>query len=164
VDPLISWSRYQDQLHSYFDNRLRPGWTESVRSLSELLHQGDNIYQMMQVTGEEGITILDYVTYQKALFLDMVYLQQDAFDEVDASTTQERQKIIFELVRRLILRDYPFKDKEEARKFFTELTRLLKNLNYASQGSTEYTTYLTQIEDLVKTLGRTSTATTKTPP
>jgi V/A-type H+-transporting ATPase subunit A len=67
-------------------------------------------------------------------------------------------------VHRLIERDYPFKDKEEARKFFTELTRLLKNLNYASQGSTEYTAYMTQIEDLVKTLGRTSTATTKTPP
>jgi V/A-type H+-transporting ATPase subunit A len=164
VDPLISWSRYQDQLRSYFDNRLRPGWSESVRTLSELLHQGDNIYQMMQVTGEEGITIQDYVTYQKALFLDMVYLQQDAFDEVDASTPQERQRETFELVHRLIQRDYPFKDKEEARKFFTELTRLLKNLNYASQGSTEYVTYLTQIDDLVKTLGRTPTATTKTPP
>jgi V/A-type H+-transporting ATPase subunit A len=164
VDPLISWSRYQDQLHSYFDNRVRPGWSESVRRLSELLHQGDNIYQMMQVTGEEGITIQDYVTYQKSLFLDMVYLQQDAFDEVDASTTQERQKETFELVHRLIQRDYPFKDKEEVRKFFTELTRLLKNLNYALQGSTEYAAYLAQIEGLVKTLGRTSTPTTKTPP
>src|SRR6516225_1643553 len=156
VDPLISWSRYQDQLRSYFDNRLRPGWSESVRSLSELLHQGDNIYQMMQVTGEEGITIQDYVTYQKALFLDMVYLQQDAFDEVDASTTQERQKETFELVHRLIQRDYPFKDKEEARKFFTELTRLLKNLNYASRDSAEYVAYRAQIDELVKTLGRTT--------
>jgi V/A-type H+-transporting ATPase subunit A len=164
VDPLISWSRYQDQLHSYFEKHLRPGWTDSVRSLSELLHQGDNIYQMMQVTGEEGITIQDYVTYQKSLLLDMVYLQQDAFDKVDASTTQERQKDTFELVRRLIQRDYPFKDKEEARKFFTELTRLMKNLNYAAQGSKEYAAYLTQVEDLAKTLGRTSTATTKTPP
>jgi V/A-type H+-transporting ATPase subunit A len=164
VDPLISWSRYQDQLHSYFEKHLRPGWTDSVRSLSELLHQGDNIYQMMQVTGEEGITIQDYVTYQKSLLLDMVYLQQDAFDKVDASTTQERQKDTFELVRRLIQRDYPFKDKEEARKFFTELTRLMKNLNYAAQGSKEYAAYLTQVEDLEKTLGRTSTATTKTLP
>jgi V/A-type H+-transporting ATPase subunit A len=164
VDPLISWSRYQDQLRSYFEKRLHPGWTDSVRILSDLLHQGDNIYQMMQVTGEEGITIQDYVTYQKSLFLDMVYLQQDAFDKVDASTTQERQKDTFELVRRLIQRDYPFKDKEEARKFFTELTRLLKNLNYASPGSSEYAAYMTQIDELVKTLGRTSNAATKTSP
>jgi hypothetical protein len=29
------------------------------------------------VTGEEGIILEDFVTYQKSLFLDMVYLQQD---------------------------------------------------------------------------------------
>jgi V/A-type H+-transporting ATPase subunit A len=91
----------------------------------------------------------------------MVYLQQDAFDEVDASTTQDRQKDTFELVRHVIQRDYPFKDKEEARRFFIELTRLMKNLNYASQGSTEYAAYVTQIDGLVKTLGRTATPTTK---
>ena len=158
VDPLISWSRYLDQLRPYFDGRLRPGWTESVRKLSELLHQGDSIYQMMQVTGEEGITIEDYVTYQKALFLDMVYLQQDAFDQVDASTSQQRQKETFELIRGLIQRDYPFEDKEEARRFFTQLTGLLKNLNYTPQGSAEYTAYLVQIDKLVETLGRTSNA------
>jgi len=114
---------------------------------------------MMQVTGEEGITIEDFVTYQKSLFLDMVYLQQDAFDQVDASTSQERQKETFELVRSLIQRDYPLKDKQEAQKFFTQLTGLLKNLNYAPQGSTEYTAYLAQIDKLVNTLGRTSNGT-----
>ena len=156
VDPLISWSRYLEQLRPYFDEHLRFGWTDSVSSLSALLHQGDSIYQMMQVTGEEGITIEDYVTYQKSLFLDMVYLQQDAFDKVDASTPQDRQSDTFELVRGLIERDYPFKDKEEARKFFTELTRLLKNLNYASRDSAEYAAYRAQIDQLVKTLGRAS--------
>ncbi len=58
---------------------MQPGWTDAVRDLSQLLHQGESIYQMMQVTGEEGITLADYVTYQKSLFLDMVYLQQDAY-------------------------------------------------------------------------------------
>jgi V/A-type H+-transporting ATPase subunit A len=157
VDPLISWSRYLDQLRPYFETHFDPGWTESVRSLSQSLHQGDSIYQMMQVTGEEGVTIEDYVTYQKSVFLDMVYLQQDAFDQVDASTSQERQKETFELVQGLVQRDYPFKDKEEARKFFTQLTRLFKNLNYASRESSEYTRYRAQIDELVKTLGRAPT-------
>jgi V/A-type H+-transporting ATPase subunit A len=109
---------------------------------------------MMQVTGEEGITIEDYVTYQKSLFLDMVYLQQDAFDPVDVSASQERQSETFELVRTLIQRDYPFKDKDEARRFFTRLTGLLKNLNYAPRASAEYTNYLAEIDDLIRTLGR----------
>ncbi len=154
VDPLISWSRYLEQLRPYFEERIRPGWTDAVSALAELLHKGDAIYQMMQVTGEEGVTLEDYVTYQKSLFLDLVYLQQDAFDAVDSSTPAERQKEAFELVRNLIQRDYPFKDKDEARRFFTQLSGLLKNLNYAATGSPDYTRYRAAIDALVKTLGR----------
>jgi V/A-type H+/Na+-transporting ATPase subunit A len=160
VDPLISWSRYLDQLRPYFEQHLQPGWTEAVRALAHLLSQGESIYQMMQVTGEEGITLEDYVTYQKALLLDMVYLQQDAYDPVDVSVPLERQQEMFTLVRGLIQRDYPFKGKDEARSFFTQLTGLLKNLNYAPRDSQDYTAYQAQIDDLVHTLGRAPAATT----
>jgi len=158
VDPLISWSRYLDQLKPYFDEHLRHGWTDDVRALSKLTHEGDAIYQMMQVTGEEGVTLGDYTTYQKALFLDMVYLQQDAYDAVDASTPIERQLESFGLVRSLIQRDYPFKDKEEARQFFTKLSALFKNLNYSASNTEEYKSYRSQVDELVKTLGRTAAA------
>jgi V/A-type H+-transporting ATPase subunit A len=160
VDPLISWSRYLDQLRPYFDQHLQPGWTDAVHELSQLLSQGDSIYQMMQVTGEEGITLEDYVTYQKALLLDMAYLQQDAYDAVDVSVPLERQKEAFTLVRSLIQRDYPFQGKDEARSFFTQLTGLLKNLHYAPRDSQDYTAYQAQIDELVQTLGRTPAATT----
>jgi V/A-type H+-transporting ATPase subunit A len=159
VDPLISWSRYLDQLGPYFDQHLQHGWTDAVRDLAQLLSQGDSIYQMMQVTGEEGITLEDYVIYQKALLLDMAYLQQDAFDPVDVSVPLERQKEVFTLVRGLTQRDYPFAGKEEARSFFTQLTGLLKNLNYAPRDAQEYTAYRTQIDELVHTLGRTPAVT-----
>jgi hypothetical protein len=36
VDPLISWSRYLDQLRPYFDAHLRPGWTDSVHELTQM--------------------------------------------------------------------------------------------------------------------------------
>jgi V/A-type H+/Na+-transporting ATPase subunit A len=154
VDPLISWSRYLDQLQPYFDQHLQPGWTDMVRELAQLLHRGDSIYQMMQVTGEEGVTLADYVTYQKSVLLDMVYLQQDAYDKVDVSVPLSRQKEAFTLLRGLLQRDYPFSDKEEAHRVFTQLTGLLKNLNYTAQNAPEYAAYLAQIDELVKTLGR----------
>jgi V/A-type H+-transporting ATPase subunit A len=159
VDPLISWARYLDQLRPYFEQHLQPGWTDAVRALAHLLSQGDSIYQMMQVTGEEGVTLEDYVTYQKALLLDMAYLQQDAYDPVDVSVPLERQKEMFTLVRGLIQRDYPFKGKDEARSFFTQLTGLLKNLNYAPRDSQDYGAYRAQIDELVHTLGRETVAT-----
>lgn len=156
VDPLISWSRYLDQLKPYFDEHLQSGWTSAVSELYQLLRQGDGIYQMMQVTGEEGVTLADYVTYQKSLFVDMVYLQQDAYDKVDVSVALDRQKDTFALIRRLIQRDYPFADKNEARSFFTRLTSLFKNLNYTPHEAPQYAAYVKQIEELARTLGRTN--------
>ena len=152
VDILISWSKYLNQLAPWFEKQVSPGWVDRVQEMAELLKRGEEIYQMMQVTGEEGVTLDDFVTYQKSLFLDMVYLQQDAFDKVDASTSLERQKKSFSLVYDLVNRQYQFKDKEVARDYFTRLTGLYKNLNYAQEDSSEYTGYLKQIQELAQSL------------
>ncbi|TVP97378.1 MAG: V-type ATP synthase subunit A [Planctomycetaceae bacterium] len=148
IDPLISWSRYREQLQSYFDANLDPHWTESVTQMHELLRKGENVFQMMQVTGEEGVTIGDYVTYQKSLFFDMVYLQQDAFDKVDVTVPIDRQRASFLLCKRIIDRDYQFDTKAEALTFFTRMTGLFKNLNYAPFESAEYHKYVEQINSL----------------
>ena len=152
VDILISWSRYLTQLAPWFEEQVSPGWVDRVQAMAELLKRGDGIYQMMQVTGEEGVTLDDFVTYQKSLFLDMVYLQQDAFDKVDASAPLERQKKTFTLVYDLVNRSYEFKDKEAARDYFTRLTGLFKNLNYAQEDSPEHADYLKQIQELADSL------------
>ena len=84
------------------------------------------------------------------MFVDMVYLQQDAFDPVDVSVSTERQKETFLRIKRLIDRDYPFTDKDAARGYFTRLTGLGKNLNYAPSGSKEYEDLVAQIDALEK--------------
>ena len=149
IDPLISWSRYLDQLQEWFQTNLTPEWNDDVKVMQELLEQGDSIYQMMQVTGEEGITIEDYVVWQKSTLLDMVYLQQDAFDEVDVSMPRERQLESFNLLKTIIKREYRFSDKEDVRDFFTKLTGLYKNWNYSPWNSQEYTRYQQEIEESV---------------
>ena len=138
IDPLISWSRYLDQLKPWYAAQMREGWTERVRTMLALLKRGDAALQMMQVTGEEGVTMDDYVAYQKALFVDMVYLQQDAYDPVDASAPLERQQLAFGLVHDLVQRPYAFDDKADARAFFIRLTGMFKNFNYAREDSPDY--------------------------
>jgi len=151
VDPLLSWSRYLDQLGPQLDRELDPRWTDSVKQMTELLHRGDSVNQMMQVTGEEGVTLDDFLDYQRATFLDMVFLQQDAFDPVDVSVSTERQKESFQLIRRLIGRSYEFTDKEQIREYFTRLTGLFKNLNYAEWNSQPYKQLWDQIHELEQT-------------
>ncbi|MDO9238678.1 MAG: V-type ATP synthase subunit A, partial [Methylicorpusculum sp.] len=146
VDPLLSWSRYSEQLKVWYDEHLDTGWTERVSEVLALLRRGDAIYQMIQVAGEEGITLEDFILYQQSLFFDMVYLQQDAFDKVDVSVPLDRQKAVFNLIYTLISYPYHFSDQEQVRSYFTRLTGLFKNLNYAPWQSKEYDQLMAKIE------------------
>lgn len=149
IDPLISWSRYNEQLEKWFSDQIDPNWTRHVKMMQEMLLKGDSIYQMMQVTGEEGITIEDYTDWQKAVIIDMVYLQQDAYDAVDISMPRERQVESFNLLKSIVDRTYTFEDKEKSRDFFTKITSFYKNLNYSAYNSAEYRDYKNKILNLL---------------
>eukprot|EP00873_Tetraselmis_striata_P026324 jgi/Tetstr1/446588/TSEL_034113.t1 len=151
VDPLISWSRYRSQLAGWFARELGHDWAGQVETVTALLHKGDEISRMMQVTGEDGVTLDDFVTQQKALFVDMVYLQQDAFDDVDVSVPLARQRETFDLVCRAVGHTYAFDDKEAARAFFIRLTGLFRNLNYAADKSPRRIELLAEIASLLAT-------------
>jgi V/A-type H+-transporting ATPase subunit A len=147
VDPLLSWSRYLQQLRPWYERELEPGWVERIRELTTLMEDGDAVEQMMQVTGEEGVTLEDFTVHQKARFLDMVYLQQDAFDPVDAAVPLARQTAMLRLVHRIVGHDFAFADKEAARSRFTRLTALFRDLNYSPTGSPDYERLLREIRE-----------------
>src|SRR5207244_10953749 len=150
VDPLLSWSRYLAQLRPWFDKNVAPDWVDRVLAMQELLRRGNDVAQMMQVTGEEGVSLEDHLVHQKSLFLDMVYLQQDAFDEVDASAALPRQKRTFDLVFDLVNRPYQFADKTAIRDYFVHLTGLFKNLNYSKEETPQYTESRKKILELAE--------------
>ncbi|WP_415882565.1 V-type ATP synthase subunit A [Neptuniibacter sp. QD34_54] len=145
VDPLISWSRYLDQLADWYAEHLGADWVSQVKDMQQLLDQGEAVQQMMQVTGEEGVTLQDYILYHKSICLDQVYLQQDAFDDVDISVPIERQQALFSLLRMALTSSNEFKDKVEVRDYFVTLTGLFRNLNYSRTDSPDYRRYIDEI-------------------
>lgn len=148
VDPLISWSRYLDQLEGWFSRELSADWVGKVKRMIELIRDGEEVQQMMQVTGEEGVTLEDYLTYQKAQCLDQVYLQQDAFDDVDASTPISRQQELFDLLVSCLDNPPLMTDKEQIRAHFVRLSGLFRNLNYSRQDSPDYSRYMREIKSV----------------
>jgi V/A-type H+-transporting ATPase subunit A len=110
IDPLDSWSHYTPVIES-----------SRVEKARTILRKGNEVGQMMKVVGEEGTSLPDFYDYLKSEFLDTVYLQQNAFSDVDASTPEERQRIMFDVVEKALLTNYSFKAKDEARKFFMSL-------------------------------------------
>ena len=118
IDPLESWSHYTPVID--------PVRVEKARAI---LRRGNEVGQMMKVVGEEGTSLEDFTQYLKAEFLDAVYLQQNAFSEVDASTPAERQKEMFDVVEKALLSDYDFSEKDDARKFFMSLQQAFIDWN-----------------------------------
>jgi len=149
VDPLQSWSRYPDQLREWFESNMGPDWLPTVASMNQLLQRGEEISRMMQVTGEEGVSQADFVTQQKATLVDMVYLQQDAFDPVDVSNDMPRQKQSFMLLAKICDAELLFPDKTEARRWFSRATDTFRNLNYAAAGSDAHKENMASLEQML---------------
>jgi len=118
IDPLDSWSHYRSVIDQ-----------DRVEKARAILRKGNEVGQMMKVVGEEGTSLEDFTTYLKAEFLDAVYLQQNAFSESDATTPVERQKIMFDVVEKVLLTGYTFAEKTETRRFFMDLQQMFIDWN-----------------------------------
>ncbi|MBU0709784.1 MAG: V-type ATP synthase subunit A, partial [Candidatus Omnitrophica bacterium] len=110
IDPLISWSKYQ----SFID-------PIQMKKGHQILHQSNEVSQMMKVIGEEGTSLGDFITYLKGEFFDFIYLQQNAYDVVDESSSAERQKYVFNFIYQILESVFDFESKDKARHFFQRL-------------------------------------------
>jgi V/A-type H+-transporting ATPase subunit A len=143
IDPLDSWSKYPGIID--------PAKVAKVRAI---LRRGNEVRQMMAVVGEEGTSIEDFTVMLKAEFFDTCYLQQNAFDAVDAATPAERQQFVFDRILGILDLDFAFDDKDQARRTLVTAQDLFRNWNYAAWESEEFRKILGQIEGFVAAKGR----------
>jgi V/A-type H+/Na+-transporting ATPase subunit A len=140
VDPLESWSKYKSMIPN-----------KQVQKAREILFQGEAVNQMMKVVGEEGTSPEDFEIYLKSEFLDAVYMQQNGFDPVDAATSPERQKYMFNILHeRVLIKEFGIKDKAKARQFFYNLRQAFIDFNYKEWDSQSFKSQQEKIEDLLK--------------
>ncbi len=139
IDPLDSWSKYESFVS-----------TDKVEFMRDFLYKGNQVHQMMMVVGEEGTSLDDFVVYLKSEFLDGVYLQQNAFDEVDAASSPERQKYVSEKIHEILKTDFHFEDKEGARDFFYDLRQKFIDWNGIKIDSDDFEKQEKQIDETIK--------------
>ena len=145
IDPLDSWSKYVGLVDP-----------AKVARMGRILRQGNDVKQMMAVVGEEGTSIEDFTVMLKAEFFDNVYLQQNAFDAVDAATSAERQQFVFDKILEVVELDFGFTDKDVARQTLVTAQDLFRNWNYAAWQAGEFKKILGQIEAFIAAKGRTA--------
>ncbi len=153
IDPLDSWSRYVGIIDP-----------QKVAKGRAVLHRGNEVRQMMTVVGEEGTPIDDFTVMLKADFFDNCYLQQNAFDEVDAATPKERQQFVYDKILAVLDLDFGFENKELARTTMFHVQDLFINFNYAATDSDEYKRILADIDEFIAGKGWKSPAATEAQP
>ncbi len=136
IHPLESWSKYPGSVDE-----------EKTEYGRDMLFRGNEVDQMMKVVGEEGTSLDDYIIYQKADFLDSVYLQQDSFDPVDAAVSTERQRYIYDIIFELLSAELEIETKEEARNFFNQMRQFFLDYNGAEWKSDTFK----EIEQKIRT-------------
>ncbi len=146
ISPTESWSKYLERMRPALDQLYFPGWVDRVKALQALYLAGQRVGDQMKVVGEDDLQLADFLTWLQAEFLDAVFLQQNAFSEIDASPSNARTARLLRLVAEIIDHDFGFRDKAEARATYTELTAKLRDWNLAAEGSPEHDELLRAIQ------------------
>lgn len=145
IDPLISWTKYLEKASKKLEE-ITESWNKKVEKSQSFLRKGNEIQKRMEVVGEEGISIEDFIVYLKAELYDICYLQQNSFDPVDSYCPLNRSVEMFDLIQIIFDKEFKFETHDETRSFFLDLQNDLKNLNYLVYNSAEHKNLLKKIK------------------
>ena len=152
VNPIESYSKYLEypEIISWLDENVEHGWVANVTKAKNLLRKGREANEQINILGDDGVPVDYHETFWKSEVVDYVLLQQDAFDDIDAMTSLERQEEILDLVTEICEADYHFENFLDVVDFFKKMINLCKQMNYSAYKSEQYNGYVSQIKDMIK--------------
>ena len=119
-------------------------------ALKTRMQRGKEIAEQINILGDDGVPVDYHETFWKSEVIDYVILQQDAFDEIDAVTSLERQEEILNLVTEICEIDFKFDNFLDVVDYFKKMINLCKQMNYSEYKSAQYNDYVAQIKAMVE--------------
>ena len=155
VNPIESYSKYLEypEIVSYLDKNVEKGWVSKVLEAKNIIRRGREANEQINILGDDGVPIGYHVSFWKSELIDFVFLQQDAFDSIDALCPMDRQKFMLDLVLELCGIEYQFDDFEKCRDFFKELINDLRQMNYTEFHSEAFEEYAKKTQKLLNDYG-----------
>ena len=132
IDPLISKSKYFEDLAPFFAEKGYPRWVEDVELLKGYILEGVRIKEQIDILGDAGVSDRDYLAYQLSLMIRDSYLVQNFFHPVDGATSLERHYFMLEFLREIIewAKKLETLGKEKMREKIAKITYELIQMNY----------------------------------
>lgn len=146
IAPLDSWSKYLELMQAELGALYYEGWVDDVKELQARYREGQRIGDQMKVVGEEDLSTAEFVKFLKSEFLDFVFLQQNAFSEVDAGPDNARVARLMKITKRVLDSERGFSSKEQARELLASIQQHLRDWNLTPVGSPDYERLLQRVE------------------
>jgi V/A-type H+-transporting ATPase subunit A len=151
IDPMESYSKYFEypEFEDYAKENIGDTWVDVVSNLKNSLIQGKEIYEQINILGDDGVPVTYHETFWKSELIDFVILQQDAFDKIDCNTPLDRQKYMVELVSKLIATEFTFDSFEDVSTYFKRIIYTLRQMNYSLFKSDEFKKFERELNEIV---------------
>ena len=152
VNPIDSYSKYLEypEFEEYVSKKINDKWISKVLDLKTRMQRGKEIAEQINILGDDGVPVSYHITFWKSEVIDFVLLQQDAFDEVDAVTSLERQEEIMDVVSEICQHDFEFDHFQAVTDYFKILINLCKQMNYSQFKTEQYEDYKKQIREMLE--------------
>jgi len=147
VNPIDSYSKYLEypEIQEFLDATIQQGWTDKVLRAKNLVRRGREMADQINILGDDGVPMSYHEAFWKSELIDFAFLQQDAFDAIDALCPLERQKYMLDLILALCDRSYEFDNFDECRNYFKDMINTLRQMNYTAFKSPEFMAYDQQL-------------------
>ncbi len=152
VDPIESYSKYleYEEVQESLKKTMGEHWLDKVTKSKDILLSGKEAMEQINILGDDGVPIAFHDRFWKAELIDFVILQQDAFDDIDASTSMERQKYMLEKVLDVADTQFEFDNFEEVGTFFKKLINEFKQMNYSEFESDKFKDHENELASLME--------------
>ena len=151
VNPIDSYSKYLEypEFQDYMAERIGSGWIAKVGEMKQRLIQGKEISEQINILGDDGVPLDYHITFWKSELIDFVICQQDAFDEIDANCSLERQEYMVDKVMQICRTDFAFEDFVQVGEHFKDLINALKQMSYSVFCSEDFVRNEARADELV---------------
>ena len=119
-----------------------------------LVRRGKEMADQINILGDDGVPMSYHEAFWKSEVIDFAFLQQDAFDAIDALCPMERQKYMLDLILEICDHNFEFDGFEACRDYFKNVINLLRQMNYSAFDGPEFKDYRTQLDKLLQENGR----------
>ena len=100
INWLQSYSLYPEFLTQYYKEAVSEDWDEVKGRVMDILQKESELQEIVQLVGSDALPDEQQVTLETARLLREIYLQQNGFDPVDASSSLEKDYRLWKTILR----------------------------------------------------------------